>query len=209
MPSERQPPKPTTVNPMALGVAAAATSKDTTTVTAREAGGLRDMALCVSPTKVPVTKALQNLAKAINLALTRAFLETELDVVYKSARVHKGAVELQHEEYIGLGDGIMATIGKVGKSIQLTFRGPDPASPQGSKAYKDKGKARPISGLLNLLGRKLDLLQEYEDQVPNYVEQMFDRLEAANMITEWDRSEWEITTKQVGLDVVITPKVKK
>jgi hypothetical protein len=213
MPSERnaKPPvaKHAQINPLSLGVAAAVSTKVGTTVTAREAGGLRDMALCVSPSKVPVAKALQNLAKAMNLALTHSFLETELDIVYKAARIHKGAVELLHEEYIGLGDGILASVGKVGKSIQLTLRGPDPASPAGEKAYKERGRARPVSGLFNLLGRKLDLLQEFEDQVPNYVEQMLDRLEGANMITDWDRHEWEIGTKVVGLDVVIRPKVKK
>jgi hypothetical protein len=207
MPTDRPAGKPADVNPMAVGVAAAvAGGKEGATVTARSAGGLRDMALCVSPAKVPVAKALQNLAKAVNLALTHDFLETELDVVYKAARVRNGAVEIVHEEYIGLGDGVLASLGKVGKSIQLTFRGPDPASPTGEKVFQEKGRHRPLAGLVNFLGRKLNLLQEYEDQVPSYVEQMLDRLEAANMITDWDRGDWDITTKVIGLDVVIKPR---
>jgi hypothetical protein len=174
------------------------------TITARKAGGLRDMALPVSPAEVPLAKALQNLAKAINIAFSSDFLENELEQVYKAARVRKGAVEILHSDFIGLGDGVMASIGKVGKSIQLTLRGPDPTSPEG-KAKLAKGSGGPVRGLASFLGRKLNLLQEYEDKVPAYVEQMLDRLEAAQMITGWHRDEWEITTKVVGLDVVIAP----
>lgn len=200
-----EPRKLSIANPTVIGVAAAVAGKGNTLVTARQAGGMRDMRLCVSPSKVPVARSLQNLAKAINLALENNFLETELDVVYKAARVWRGTVEILHEDYIGLGDNVFAMIGKVGKSIQLTLRGPDPASPAGELAFQRQGRHRPLAGLLNLLGRKLDLLQEYEDKVPSYVQQMFDRLETANMITDWDRDEWEISTKIVGLDVVIRP----
>lgn len=175
-------------------------------ITVRQAGGLHDMRLPVSPRAVPLAKALQNLAKAINLALTHEFLETPLDDVYVSARVRKGTVEIMQGDYFGLGDGIFAAIGKVGRSIQLTFRGPDPASPEGRKQFEKKGH-RPFSGLIDLIGRKLNLLQEFEDQVPTYVEQMLDRLEGANMIEGWSREEWEITTKVIGLDAVITPLV--
>ena len=174
------------------------------TITARRAGGLRDMMLPVSPAQVPPAKAMQNLAKAINVAFTTDFLENELEQVYKAARVRKGAVEILHADYIGLGDGVFATIGRVGKSIQLTLRGPDPTSPERQAAYASKGRA-PFRGLANFLGRKLDLLQEYEDKVPTYVEQLLDRLEAAHMITGWNRDEWEIATRQIGLDVVIRP----
>lgn len=174
------------------------------TVTARKAGGLRDMMLPISPSQVPVAKALQNLAKIINIAFTSDFLENELEQVYKTARVRKGTVEILHGDYIGLGDGVFATIGKVGKSLQLTLRGPDPGSPEG-KALLERHGRRTFGGIMNFIGRKLDLIQEYEDQVPMYVEQLLDRLEAAQMVTGWNRDEWEITTKLVGLDVVIRP----
>ncbi len=174
------------------------------TVTARKAGGLRDMMLPISPSQVPVAKALQNLAKIINIAFTSDFLENELEQVYKTARVRKGTVEILHGDYIGLGDGVFATIGKVGKSLQLTLRGPDPGSPEGKALLERQGR-RTFGGIMNFIGRKLDLIQEYEDQVPMYVEQLLDRLEAAQMVTGWNRDEWEITTKLVGLDVVIRP----
>jgi hypothetical protein len=172
-------------------------------ITARKAGGLTDMRLPVSPLQHSVANALQNLAKAINLALQPEFLNTELEPVYNAAKIRDGYVEILHRDYIGLGDGVLAQIGKTAKSIQLTLKGPDAASPEGSKAFKDD--AAPVSGLFNLLGRKLNFLQEFEDKVPTYVEQMLDRLEAANMITGWCRSEWEITTETVGLNVRIKP----
>ncbi len=175
-------------------------------VTARMAAGLHDMQLPVSPSAVPVQKALQNMAKAINIAFEHGFLENELESVYKAARVRKGTVQILHADYIGLGDGVFARIGRAAKSIELTFRGPDPASPQGKKLYGEKGR-RPLSGLLNFIGRKLDLIQEFEDQVPVFVEQLLDRLEATKIITGWDRSEWTIATTNIGLDVILTPVV--
>ncbi|QOV89616.1 hypothetical protein [Humisphaera borealis] len=174
------------------------------TITARKAGGLRDMALPVSPREVSLAKALQNLAKAINIAFSSDFLENELEQVYKAARVRKGTVEILHGDFIGLGDGVLATIGKVGKSVQLTLSGPDPSSPEG-KAILAKNGGGSFRGVANFLGRKLNLLQEYEDKVPMYVEQTLDRLEAAQMITGWHRDQWQISTKVVGLDVVIKP----
>jgi hypothetical protein len=184
------PPTPPGLTPGKRGNAAGG-------ITVRTAGGLQDMRLPVSPRAVP-------LAKAINLALTNEFLETPLDDVYASARVRKGVVEILHGDYFGLGDGLFASIGKVGKSIQLTFRGPDPASPEGKKRFEKEGRSA-LGGLFNVIGRKMDLLQEFEDQVPTYVEQMLDRLEAAGMIFGWSRDEWEITTKAIGLDVILTP----
>jgi hypothetical protein len=178
------------------------------TVTARQAAGLYDMKLPVSPSAVPVAKALQNLAKAINVAFEGGFLENELESVYKAARVRKGTVEILHSEYIGLGDGIFAKIGRFAKSFQLTFRGPDPASPEGKKLYEQKGR-KPLRGLLNLIGRKLDLIQEYEDQVPVYVEQLLDRLESTKIIEGWNRDEWKISTQVIGIDVIITPVVDR
>ena len=200
--SDQPAPKTAGTDPGIVIGAAARPGQET--ITARRAGGLRDMLLPVSPAAVPLAKALQNLAKAINVAFASDFLENELEQVYKAARVRKGTVEILHADYIGLGDGVFAGIGKAGKSMQLTLRGPDPTSPEGRAALGKHGR-QTFGGLANLLGRKLDLLQEYEDKVPTYVEQLLDRLEAAQMITGWHRDEWEITTRLVGLDVVIKP----
>jgi hypothetical protein len=193
------------VAPVIVGVGAPAGQG---TITARQAGGLIDMMLAVSPGKGSVKQALENLAKAINLALQSDFIESQLDPVYKAARVRKGAVHILHRDFIGLGDGVFARFGRAAKSFQLSLRGPDPASPEGKALYEHSGgKSKPFGGLINLLGRKMDLLQEYEDQVPTYVEQMLDRLEAARMITGWSRSEWDISTTVIGLDVVLKPLV--
>jgi hypothetical protein len=59
---------------------------------------------------------------------------------------------------------------------------------------------------LNVVARKLDLVAEYEDRVPAYVEQMFDRLEASGIIIGWSRDDWEIGTTTIGLDVWISPR---
>ena len=80
-------------------------------------------------------------------------------------------------------------------------------SPEGQKLIAEKGPST-IRGLFNLLGRKLDLVAEFEDRVPAYVEQMFDRLEASGIIVGWDRDDWEISTSTIGLNIRITP-VKK
>src|SRR5207244_3705023 len=85
------------------------------TVTARKAAGLFDMKLPVSPSAIPIDKAIQNMAKAINIAFESDFLETELESVYKAARVRKGTVEILHGDYIGLGDGVFAEVGKLAK----------------------------------------------------------------------------------------------
>ena len=186
-------------------VVGASSGPDKGPVTARVAGGMADMELPVGLTKVSKKVALENLAKAINLALQSEFLETPLDAVYRAARVRKGAVELLHGDYIGLGDGVLAKFGKAVKSMRLTLTGPDPASPEGKALYASTKDSRPIGGLINLLGRKLNLLQEFEDKVPMFIEQMLDRLEASRVITGWTRSEWEITTESVGLDATIKP----
>ncbi|HCS52954.1 hypothetical protein [Rubinisphaera sp.] len=173
-------------------------------VTARRAGQITDMMLPVSPSKVGATLAMRNMAKAINLALLTDFLETELDNVYKGARVRKGTVQILHQDYIGLGDGFFAQVGKLNKSFQLTLKGPDAASPEGKKLIKEN-KGGMISGIFDLLGRKLNLLQEYEDKVPVYLGQTLDRLEAKRIITEWNSDEWLIETSTIGLDVMMTP----
>lgn len=186
-------------------VVGASSGPESGPVTARVAGGMADMELPVGLTKVSKKIALENLAKAINLALQSEFLETPLDGVYKAARVRKGTVEILHSDYIGLGDGIMAKVGKAAKSVKLTFVGPDPASPEGKALYARTNDSKPLSGWINLLGRKLNLIQEFEDKVPMFIEQMLDRLEASRVVTGWTRSEWEITTETIGLDATINP----
>ena len=74
-------------------------------------------------------------------------------------------------------------------------------------AWLEKSPAT-IRGLFNLLGRKLDIVAEFEDRVPAYVEQMFDRLEASGIIVGWDRDDWEIRTTTIGLDIRIAPRPK-
>ncbi len=199
---------PSTTDNTPLIVAAAASGGAKGVVTARKAGGLTDMRLPVSPSKVSRTKALQNMAKAINLAFQPDFLPNELESAYKAARVTKGTVKILHRDYIGLGDGIFARLGKAARSFRLTLEGPDPTSPEG-RALIEKHGGGTIRGLLNFMGRKLNLVQEYEDQVPTYVEQTLDRLEAAGMIQGWDRDEWEIVTEAIGLDVIIRPTSDK
>ena len=176
-----------------------------TPITARKAGDLVDLRLCVSPSGQRMSMALRNLAKALNLALKQDFIETPLDRVYKAARVRNGVVQLLHGDYIGLGDGVMASLGKAVKSFSLTLKGPDAASPEG-KAWIEEHGGGALGGVLSLLGRKLNLLQEFEDKVPVYVQQTLDRLEAKQVITDWRRDEWEITTAVVGLDVTVRPK---
>ena len=169
-------------------------------LTARISGALKDMRLDVSPASAGVAKALRNLAKAVNLALQGDFLETRLEPVYEVARVRQGQVEIMHRDYIGLGDGIVASIGKVARSFVLTLKGRDPAAPPDGE---DGGG--PVRGVLDLLARKLNLVQEYEDMVPSFVEQTLDRLESVHMVVNWNRDEWDIDTKVVGLDVVMSP----
>ena len=122
-------------------------------------------------------------------------------------RVYKGRVQIMHRDYIGLGDGFFAQIGRSLKSFRLTFRGPDAGSPEGEVWIEEHGRGS-FTGVLNLLGRKLNLIQEFEDKLPIYVEQMLDRLEAQRIITNWHRNEWIIDTTSIGLDVLLTPAVE-
>ena len=84
------------------------------------------------------------------------------------------------------------------------MKGPDAGSLEGDEWIKEHGNSS-FSGILNLIGRKLDLLQEFEDKVPHYVEQTLDRLEAKRIITDWHRNEWKIETTTIGLDILMTP----
>ncbi len=188
-----------------LGVAIAASSGESGTVTARKAGGLRDMALPVNPRQVGVKAALQHLAKAVNIAFQTDYGENYLESVYQAAIVRRGEVQVVHKEYFGFGDTWFGQFGRLIRSLQLTLDGPDPASPEGQKRIAEKGPAT-IRGILSLIGRKLDLVAEYEDRVPAYVEQMFDRLEASGIILGWDRNDWEIWTTSIGLDIRIAPR---
>ncbi len=195
----RSPRQPTDDFQLAVAV-----SSEAGQVTARKAGGITDMALDVSPKSVPKDQALRNMAKAINIALKADYLETELDRVYKGARVSDGKVQIMHRDYIGLGDGLFAQIGRTVKSFRLTFRGPDAGSPEGEEWIRQHGKGS-LTGVLNLIARKLNLIEEFEDELPIYVQQMLDRLEAQRIIVHWHRNEWTIDTTTVGLDVMLEP----
>jgi hypothetical protein len=177
------------------------------TVTARKAGGLRDMALEVDPDTIGVKGALQHLAKAVNIAFQTDYGENYLESVYQAAIVRNGEVQIIHKEYFGFRPNWFGQLGRLIRSMQLTLEGPDPASPEGQRRITEKGPSS-IRGVFSLIGRKLDLVAEYEDRVPAYVEQMFDRLEASGIIVGWDRSDWEIWTTRIGLDIRIAPAAK-
>lgn len=196
-------PLPAGAGDVNLGVAVAAGEGGT--VTARKAGGLRDMAMDVDPERVGLAAAMQHMAKAINIAFQTDYGENFLESVYQAAIVRRGEIHVVHREYFGFGDGWFGQFGKLLRSMQLTFDGPDPASPEGQRRIAEKGPAS-IRGLFNLVARKLDLVAEFEDRVPAYVEQMFDRLEASGIIVGWDRNDWDVQTTRVGLDIRIGPR---
>ncbi|CAN5896674.1 hypothetical protein BH23PLA1_BH23PLA1_04060 [soil metagenome] len=200
-----RPPVAPPVPGQEIGVAIAA-SPDAGggVVTARRAGGLRDVGMVVDPMSVGVPAALQNLAKAVNIAFQTDYGENYLEAVYQAAIVLKGEIRIVHKEYFGFGNNWFGQFGKLVRSLQLTLDGPDPASPEGQRRIAEKGPAS-IRGILNLIGRKLDIVAEYEDRVPAYVEQMFDRLEASGIIEGWERTDWEIRTNRIGLDIRILP----
>jgi hypothetical protein len=189
---------------VSLGVAVSADSSGGT-VTARKAGGLRDMVMEVDPDEVGVKAALQHLAKAVNIAFQTDYGENYLEAVYQAAIVRNGEIHIIHKEYFGFRETWFGQLGMLIRSMQLTLEGPDPASPEGQKRIAEKGPAT-IRGLFNILGRKLDLVAEFEDRVPAYVEQMFDRLEASGIIVGWDRDDWEISTTTIGLNIRIIPR---
>ena len=195
-------PLPSVAGELPLGVAVSA---DSGTVTARKAGGLRDMSLDVDPDRIGLPAALQHLAKAVNIAFQTDYGENFLEAVYQAAVVRRGEIVIVHREYFGFGDSWFSQFGRLLRSLQLTLEGPDPASPEGQKRIEEKG-ASTIRGLLNLITRKLDLVAEFEDRVPAYVEQMFDRLEASGIIVGWDREDWQIRTTKIGLDIRIEAK---
>lgn len=175
-------------------------------VTARKAGGLRDLGLDVNPSRAGAKAAGQHLAKAINIAFQTDFGENFLESVYQAAIVRRGEVVVVHKEYFGFGDNWFGQFGMLLRSVGLTFQGPDPASPEGQERIRERGPSS-IRGLLSLVGRKLDLVTEYEDRVPAYVEQMLDRLEASGLIVGWNREDWSIDTTRIGLNIRIRPVV--
>ena len=187
-----------------IGVAVSADSAGGGTVTARRAGGLKDLGFEVAPREVGVRVALQHLAKAVNIAFQSDYGENYLESVYQAAIVRNGEVRIIHREFFGFRETWFGQFGRLLESMSLTFHGPDPASPEGRRRFTANGPAS-IRGLFNLIGRKLDLVAEFEDRVPAFVEQMFDRLEASGIVKGWDRADWEITTTTVGLDVLIKP----
>ncbi len=191
-----------------VGLAVATDAGAGGTVTARRAGGLRDMGLEVDPDKVGTKAALQHLAKAVNIAFQTDYGENYLESVYQAAIVRNGQIQIVHKEYFGFRDTWFGEFGMLIRSLQLTLEGPDPASPEGRERIKEKG-ASSIRGLFSLLGRKLDLVAEFEDRVPAYVEQMFDRLEASGIILGWDRDDWSIATSRVGLNILISPRINE
>ena len=73
-----------------LSVAVSSEPGKAGTVTARKAGGLRDMGLEVDPRKVGVQAALQHLAKAVNIAFQTDYGENYLESVYQAAIVRRG-----------------------------------------------------------------------------------------------------------------------
>lgn len=174
------------------------------TITARKAGGLRDVGLSVDPRAVGLPAALQHLAKGVNIAFQTDYGENYLEAVYQAAIVYDDELRIVHKEYFGFGKSWFSQFGKLLRSMQLTFDGPDPASPEGQRRIQSNGPAT-LRGILNLFGRKLDLVTEYEDRVPAYVEQMFDRLEASGIIDGWNRGDWKIRTTRIGLDIRVTP----
>ena len=195
---------PTGSNDIGLGVAVSTDTAGGGTVTARKAGGLRDLGLEVEPGVVGVRAALQHMAKAVNVAFQSDYGENYLESVYQAAIVRNGEVVIIHREFFGYRDNWFGQFGRLLESLSMTFEGPDPASPEGRQRFAEKGPAS-IRGLFNLIGRKLDLVAEFEDRVPAYVEQMFDRLEASGIIVGWNRDDWTITTTTIGLDVRIKP----
>jgi hypothetical protein len=206
--SATKPDSQNKTSDMPIGVAVSAQAGQAGTVTARKAGGLRDMGLVVDPRKVGVKAALQHLAKAVNIAFQTDYGENYLESVYQAAIVRRGEVNIVHREYFGFGDTWFGEFGRLIRSLELTLEGPDPASPEGQKRIAEKGPSS-IRGILNLIGRKLDIVAEYEDRVPAYVEQTFDRLEASGIIVGWDRNDWDIWTTRIGLDIRVAPRDKE
>src|SRR4051812_25766978 len=165
-----EPPRGTSVpggqgqSEIPVGVAVTGEPGKAGTVTARKAGGLRDMGLVVDPRKVGVKAALQHLAKALNIAFQTDYGENYLETVYQAAIVRHGEGNIIHREYFGFGDSWFSECGRLIPPLELTLKGSDPASPEGQKRIAEKAPSS-IRGILNLIGRKLDVVAEFEDRV--------------------------------------------
>src|SRR4051794_26450920 len=114
-----------------VGLAVAADGSGGGVVTARRAGGLRDMAMDVSPKSAGVKGALQHLAKAVNIAFQTDYGENYLEAVYQAAIVRNGEIHIIHKDYFGFKDTWFGQFGMLLRSLQLTLQGPDPVSPEG------------------------------------------------------------------------------
>ena len=112
------------------------------TVTARKAGGLRDVALEVDPKAVGVKAALQHLAKAINIAFQTDYGENYLESVYQAAIVRRGEILIVHKEYFGFRENWFGQFGMLLRSMQLTLEAPTPPRPRGSGGSPRRGPPR-------------------------------------------------------------------
>ena len=161
----------------------------------------------VDPDAVGVKAALQHLAKAVNIAFQTDYGENYLEAVYQAAIVPERR-DSHHPQGIFRLPGDL--VRRAGHAPPLDAAHPRRPRPRLARRPEADHRERPstIRGLFNLFGRKLDLVAEFEDRVPAYVEQMFDRLEASGIIVGWDRDDWEIWTTTIGLNIRISPKAK-
>jgi predicted PP-loop superfamily ATPase len=68
------------------------------TITARKAGGLRDVGMNVDPLQVGLPAALQHLAKGVNIAFQTDYGENYLEAVYQAAVVFDDEIRVVHKE---------------------------------------------------------------------------------------------------------------
>ena len=142
----------------------------------------------------------------MNIAFQTDYGENYLESVYQAAIVRNGEIHIVHREYFGFRRHLVRPVRHAPPLAAADARRPRPGLARGAEADRREGRRPRSAGLLNLLGRKLDLVAEYEDRVPAYVEQMFDRLEASGIIVGWDRDDWDIWTTKIGLNIRIAPK---
>ena len=141
VPESTNPPSATRVadGDVPVGVAVSAEPGKAGTVTARKAGGLRDMGLVVDPRKVGVKAALQHLAKAVNIAFQTDYGENYLESVYQAAIVRRGEVNIVHREYFGFGDSWFGEFGRLIRSLRADARRPRPRLARGPEADRREG----------------------------------------------------------------------
>ena len=83
------------------------------TITARKAGGLRDVGMIVDPREVGIPAALQHLAKGVNIAFQTDYGENYLEAVYQAAIVYDDEIRIVHKEYFGFGQSWFSQLGKL------------------------------------------------------------------------------------------------